>query len=299
LRTEDLIEIILKLSRGREFYGYEIHKKLHSEGVEVEVSRFYRVLTTMLNEGYLESRWEKSPSGPKKRVYRLAEKGRKKLNEILLECIQTIHGFYADYILNLPSDADVFDRIYGPLVRELKERKNIGCMITSEYSPMHERMICSLHGNAPEGKIYVVRPHSVTVEPKVDNVTFLDGNFDNIPLKDGYLDLLVVTEIPRGDLLQPALTEWHRVLSEHGTLAILAPTVTFRKYEDPLTIGDFIEKYEHESIEKGEHLDSKLLMRLLRKFFQDIQEKQIVHMTLFIASRLESLHVRSGRTHAQ
>jgi hypothetical protein len=64
--------------------------------------------------------------------------------------------------------------------------------------------------------------------------------------------------------------------------------VTLRKYEDPLTIGDFIEKYEHESIEKGEHLDSELLKRLLGKFFQDVQEKQIVHMTLFMASKLGS-----------
>ena len=288
MRTEDLIETILKLSRGREFYGYEIHKKLSSEGADVEVSRFYRVLATMLKEGFLESRWEKSPSGPKKRVYRLAEKGRNELNKILLESIQTIHDFYADYILNLPSEADVFDRIYSPLVRKLTGRKNIGCMITSEYSPMHERMIGSLHGKVPQGKIYIVRPSSLAVEPKLDDITLLDGGPD-VPLKDGYLDLLVVTEIPRSDLLQTAVREWHRVLNQKGTLGILAPTVTLRKYKDPLTIGDFIEKYEHETTQRGEPVDSGYLRRVLAKLFQDVEERQIVHMTLFMASQPRSL----------
>jgi PadR family transcriptional regulator PadR len=287
LRTEDLVKIILKLSKGREFYGYEIHKKLSSEGADVEVSRFYRVLATMLKEGYLESHWEKSPSGPKKRVYRLAEKGRKELNKILLDSIQTIHDFYADYLLNLPSDADVFDRIYSPLVHELRGRKNIGCMITLEYSAMHERMIRSLHGKAPQAKMYVVRPSSAAVELKVDNVAFLDGSPD-IPLKDGYLDLLVVTEIPPRDLLQSAVREWHRVLNQRGTLGILAPTVALRKYKDPLTIGDFIEKFEHETIQKGEPVDHEFLRRVLAKLFQDVKERQIVHMTLFMASQPRS-----------
>jgi ubiquinone/menaquinone biosynthesis C-methylase UbiE len=154
---------------------------------------------------------------------------------------------------------------------------------------MHERMIRSLRDNLSEAKIYVVKPRSAVVETKLDNLVLMEGTSDDIPLKDNYLDLLVVTDIPPRKALESALGEWHRALKEDAKLGILTPTVTLRKYEDPLTIGDFIEKYEHESIEKkGEYLDSELLKPLLGKFFQDVQEKQIVHMTLFMASKLGS-----------
>ena len=100
LRTQELVNTVLKLSGGREFYGYDLHKKLTSEVAEVEISRFYRVLIRMLNEGLLKSRWEKSSFGPRRRVYLLGEKGRKELDRILLDSIQTIHDFYADYLQN-------------------------------------------------------------------------------------------------------------------------------------------------------------------------------------------------------
>jgi PadR family transcriptional regulator PadR len=287
LRTDDLIKTILKLSRGREFYGYELHRKL-SETAHIEISGFYRVLARMLDLGYLESRWEKSPSGPKKRVYRLGEKGRKELDEILLDAIQTVHDFYGNYLLNLPAESDVFERICSMLTNGLKTQTNIACMIASEYTPMHERMICSLHDKLPEGNIYIVKPRSAVVETKLNNLTLLQGTTDDIPFKDSYLDLLVATAVPRSRILESALGEWHRVLKQRATLGILTPTVTLRKYEDPLTIGDFVEKYEHESIEKGVPADTELLKRLLGKFFQDVQEKQIVHMTLFIASQSRS-----------
>jgi DNA-binding PadR family transcriptional regulator len=287
LRTDDLIRTVLKLSRGNEFYGYDVHRKL-SETVHIEISRFYRVLARMLDEGYLESHWEKSSFGPKKRVYRLGEKGKEELDRILLDSIQTIHDFYGDYLLNLPPEADVFERICGMLTVGLKAQTNIACMVASEYTAMHERMIRSLRDKLSEGKMYFVKPRSAVVETKLDSLILLEGISDDIPFKDNYLDLLVVTDIPRRKALESALGEWHRALKKDAKLGILTPTVTLRKYEDPLTIGDFIEKYEHGSIEKGEHLDSELLKRLLGKFFQDVQEKQIVHMTLFMASKLWS-----------
>jgi DNA-binding PadR family transcriptional regulator len=287
LRTDDLIRTVLKLSRGKEFYGYDVHRKL-SETVHIEISRFYRVLSRMLEEGYLESRWEKSPFGPKKRVYQLGEKGKKELDKIVLGAIQTIHDFYGDYLLNLPPEADVFECLSGTLTRGLKVQTKVACMVASEYTAMHERMIRSLRDKLSEGKIYVVKPSSAVVETKLDSLILLEGTSDDIPFKDSYLDLLVVTDIPQRKALESAVREWHRALKQDAKLGILTPTVTLRKYEDPLTIGDFIEKYEHESIEKGEHLDSELLKRLLGKFFQDVQEKQIVHMTLLVASKLGS-----------
>ncbi len=65
MRSKDLKRSILRMSNGREFYGYEVHKKLVQEGVKIEISFLYRVLNEMLKENYLTSRWEKCVTGPK------------------------------------------------------------------------------------------------------------------------------------------------------------------------------------------------------------------------------------------
>ena len=91
-------------------------------------------------------------------------------------------------------------------------------------------------------------------------------------------------DLPEKDILERALREWHRIITKNGKLVICTPTILVHKYEDPLTIGDFVEKYEHETIEKGEHVDRDFLQILLKKFFKKVEERQIVHMTFFLVS---------------
>jgi DNA-binding PadR family transcriptional regulator len=289
LRTQELINTVLKLSRGREFYGYDLHKKLTSGVADVEISRFYRVLATMLGEGLLKSRWEKSSFGPRRRVYLLSEKGRRQLDRILLDAIHTIHDFYADYLLDLPPDADVFDSLCKPLTDGLRGEKSVAYVV-ADYSPMDERILSTLRRRVPQGTIYLAKPRSVDVEPKIENLMVLDATRDNIPLKDNYLDVLMATDIPPSNALETTLREWHRLLRQGGLLGILAPTVTLRKHKDPLTIGDFIEKYEHEITRKSQHSNSELLTRLRRRFFQNLEEIPVAHMTLLVASKRRSPH---------
>lgn len=47
MRTEDLKRTILKMFRGHDFYSYEVKKKLAHEGIEVHLSRLYRVLNSI------------------------------------------------------------------------------------------------------------------------------------------------------------------------------------------------------------------------------------------------------------
>jgi hypothetical protein len=70
---------------------------------------------------------------------------------------------------------------------------------------------------------------------------------------------------------------------------IITPTILVHRYEDPLTIGDFVEKYEHETIEKSEPIDREFLQILLNKYFKKVEEKQIVHMTFFLVSKPQIL----------
>ena len=78
------------LVENNEFYGYEIHKILNSQGIKIEISRLYRVLNEMLKDKIFSSRWEKSPSGPKKRIYKLDKKGIKRREE-WLTTFKSIH----------------------------------------------------------------------------------------------------------------------------------------------------------------------------------------------------------------
>jgi len=287
MKTEDLKRIILKLvnSGSTEIHGYEIHKMLASDKIKVELSRLYRVMNVMLKEGLLESRWEKSQLGPRKRLYQLGENGRKELDKIFLDAIEIVHSYYGKYLRSLRTKVNIFDDIFSLLTGELKGDESIA-YITITNSAMHRLVLFNLQKKVPEGKIYFVKPTSIATDLNIEDMVILRGNHEDIPLKDDHLNLLVVIDIPNEDLLETALKEWHRVISHDGKLAILTPTILIQKHEDPLTIGQFIEKYEHETIEKGEHIDREILQLMLKLFFQKIEEKQIVHMTIISASQL-------------
>ncbi|MCW4052108.1 MAG: PadR family transcriptional regulator, partial [Candidatus Bathyarchaeota archaeon] len=119
MRTRELKRIILQMFGDREFYGYNVHKKISAMNIKIEISRLYRVLNEMLREGLLEGRWEKSHLGPRKRVYKLGRKGKKELDEVLLDAIKTVHTFYGKYLLALPADTNPMVSLCRLLVGDL------------------------------------------------------------------------------------------------------------------------------------------------------------------------------------
>jgi len=293
VRTEDLKKIILRIFGNREFYGYEVHKELASEKVEVGLSRLYRVLTEMLRDGLLEGRWEKGRLGPRKRVYRVGEKGKKEREKLLLDAIETVHRFYSEYQLTVPAETNVLSSVCKLLSSNVDKKGEIA-YISPTYSVMHERQLHNLHDEMPEAKICFVKPASLAVDLNFDNLWFLNGTYGNIPLRSGFVDLGIVVGLPKKDSLKKSLTEWYRVLKSAGTLAIITPTFFIRSYTDPLSLSDFMEKYEHEASEKGEYMRAEPLRELLQKFFRKVEEKQIVHMTIFLAHEPRSPHQGPG-----
>jgi PadR family transcriptional regulator PadR len=278
MKTDDLKKIILKMFKGNELYGYEIHKRLESQSVEVDMGRLYRVLNDMLKERLLESLWQKSQIGPKKRVYRLGKKGEKELEKILEDAIETVHIFYGEYLL-----------ISSYVTEKMNERGNI-VFFTPIYSIIVEKILLSLRSSAPLAKIHLVKHRSVEVDLQLDDLSILDGEYWDLPLKEGYADLVMIAYMPKGDSLQGAIGEWCRVLEKRGTLAILIPTALINDYEDPLTIGDFVEKYERENMRDKEYADRETTLALLRDCFDNVEEKHIVHMTVFRASEKRVFH---------
>lgn len=57
-------------------YGYELTERLHKLGLQlIDTAAIYRMLRSMEHERLVESRWESSDAGPKRRVYELTGRG--------------------------------------------------------------------------------------------------------------------------------------------------------------------------------------------------------------------------------
>jgi DNA-binding PadR family transcriptional regulator len=283
MRTVDFKITILKMFRRGEFYGYDIHRRLEREGIEIEFSRLYRILNGMDKENLLKSRWEKSTAGPRKKIYTIGEEGIKELRKIFLEAVGTVHDFYGDYLFGLYPKIKIFDEVFDWLMGGLKGSEKVGYLINNN-STMHEMVIHNLRRRIPQGRLYIIVSKKYTRKLNVESVEVIRGEYDNISLKNNFLDMIVTIEPSSKEILEVSLREFSRVLDQDGRLGIIAPSVLVQKQEDPLTIGDFIEKNEHEVIEHGKPLEKEYLFKIMRKYFQTIKEKELVHMTLIQAS---------------
>jgi DNA-binding PadR family transcriptional regulator len=279
LRSQELKTSILRIARKGEFYGYEMHKKLELKNISIGIGRLYSILTEMKDEGLLKDRWEKSQSGPKRRVYRTARKGEVARDKILGEAIKTVHEFYTEYLLNLPPELSVFNTITDLISNKLPKNANMAYVATRFSGPV-KKLMGNLQDKLPEGNLYAIHPRDIKVDLGLADISIVGGSFEDIPMKDNYLHLLIVTGNIKSDCLDSCLGEWQRVINGGGTLAIISPTALLAKYEDPLGIGEFIEQREHTYGDSKDSLDVEILTNELKKYFEKVDVKQVVHITL-------------------
>ncbi len=293
MKTDDIQKRILRIFRGGELYGYDIHKKLGAMDVDIDLSRLYQVLNNLKKAGLLESRWEKSQSGPRKKMYRVTEGGKEKLREIMLEAIAVVHSFYGEYLMSLPLEENPLHEIIDLMLESFKGDENIAYITTKPFG-VNEIIISIILKKIPEGKLYLVKPRSVKMNLELDNLHTLGGTYEDTPLRNNFVDLIIVIDLPPEELLKDAVEEWKRILVPKGRLAILTPTVLVKDLEAPLSIGDYIEKHEHEIKEKGQTIEEKLLGDNLTEAFEDIDERDIVHMLLIRAHKSQSSEKSRG-----
>jgi PadR family transcriptional regulator, regulatory protein PadR len=67
--------ILVHLVGGESVYGYELHHRLRTVGLECDQGTVYRALNTMEDEGLLRSTWERTAGGRSRRRYELTEAG--------------------------------------------------------------------------------------------------------------------------------------------------------------------------------------------------------------------------------
>lgn len=272
---------ILRMFNDSEYHGYDISKHLAEESTAVELSRLYRVLNDMENEGLLKGRWEKSERGPRKKVYSLGKGGVEEREKMLLEAIETVHAHYDQYIMGLPQEYSVFDSIVGKLL-ETPSDGNLG-LITPVFASIHHRLILMINEKSPEATIYLISPQHIEIDPSLQNIIQLDGFYNDIPLKEDFLDILAIIGVPPVNLIEKCCMEWKRSLAKGGKLAILTPTVLIEKFQHPMPIGQFIENYEHTSTNRYEFPDKEKLDELLKANFNEVSYDKIIHISTYIA----------------
>jgi DNA-binding PadR family transcriptional regulator len=265
--------------KDKELYGYDINKNLAIQGIEVDLSRLYGILNNMRKEDLLQDRWEKSSSGPRKKMYSVTEKGRERLTGILLEAIGTVHSFYSDYLVSLLPEINIFGDFFRLITEQMEGNENIAYLTTNFFN-VHELILGFIQKKNPRGKTFVVKPRKLDVVTNITNLSILDGSYNDLPFKTDFIDRLIMIDLPVFDLLEESVTEWQRVISDNGRLIIITPTILIEKQIHPMTIGDFVEKHEHEVHEGGSHIERDVLFPILNKKFDDLQETSITHMSI-------------------
>lgn len=237
----------------------------------------------MKKAGLLEDRWEKSVSGPNRRVYFLTTNGTAERKKLLLDAIDVVHDFYLEYLLSLPPEVDVFKKISQLVSSELSEDGVVGC-IAPRPSVQLKQILCEIRTDIPNGQAYFINPYS-DKKFSIDDWQSLDGSRGNLPMKGNYLDLLFVVGLPPKGATNHCFNEWQRVIKPNGTIAVITPTILIEQYPDPLMIGMFMERIEHEQKIGDEHMNTESIRTELGHYFETVEEHKVVHMTLFIVTK--------------
>lgn len=92
--------ILLFLSKSS-FHGYGLMEDLEKHcGEKVDIGNLYRTLRKMEKIGWVRSHWEKGKDGPKKRTYKITQKGKNVLKNAFMNLKRTqqiISRFFAGY----------------------------------------------------------------------------------------------------------------------------------------------------------------------------------------------------------
>jgi len=279
MRKDDLKKTIVEILSSEEMHGYEVQKLLTSRGLRLGISYLYRVLAEMERGGYLESRRVKSTFGPEKKVYRLGEKGSAELDQELKNAVKIIHSKYFEYLGKLPPEKSAIRKLQRLLDAQVGGDHKILVVAPRVF---YDWMISPLCSKFKEGRIYLIKPPSVKVNIESANLVILDATAENIILKDNFIDAVRVHGEPKN--IRRATEEFHRVLRKDGSLAFIVPYSRPQRDDYPLTLGEFVEKVEHEVSEEDKtELDLTVVASLLSRYFQRVRNDRIAHLAIFVA----------------
>lgn len=241
IRT-DLQTAILRTIQQGATYGYQIHRALGDQGLEIRLNHLYPVLRRMEREGLVRSSETPGERGPMRHEYAITGQGRDYLDDVLFDAIAMIRLAYLEY---LASDKTTMERALDLLSKYIPHAKLHGrtaLVVPPGYlSEINFRWFLKQLFDFVQGDIFLVRPQG-TFELDEPRLTLLDGGESYIPLRDGYVDQVVLVWVPRPRQWSRPIEEAARVIRPEGLLAIILPDALLaRDATRPFEIGAFIE----------------------------------------------------------
>ena len=100
--------LLLLLLDAEASYGYGLRRALDDHEVSADPGAMYRILRRLEREGWVGSGWARSASGPRRRIYRLTDAGRRHLDELAssIAAARNSHvGFLHAYERRFATDA--------------------------------------------------------------------------------------------------------------------------------------------------------------------------------------------------
>ena len=283
MKTYDLKQNILSIFKETEHHGYDLHRLLKMQNITIGTSRLYSILDEMKEDGLLSDRWEKSDAGPKKRIYSLSEKGHQARLETLLQAIDVVHEFYVDYLQKLPATTNLFTNICKKLASQVPADGNIVCLF-SEYTSPVEIILRGLKDELPLATFFLINPED-SRHHYPDGWQALPGRCDDIPLRNGFVDLLFITGYENEFAEKSCLKEWRRVLGEDGQFSLVTANTKIDELTNPLSIGQFIETFEHQSIKESGSSTWTSFKKKLEKLFPSIQQTRMQDISILRTSQ--------------
>ena len=278
MKKRDLKVNILRFLMARDMHGYEIGRKLSSRGLSGQLSYIYQVLSEMRKEGLIKSIWQNRNNGRKRKVYSLAIGGREELQTTLKDIISSVHEFYSDYLARLPAK-DWLIKWEGMLIsNEMKEPSTFVFVVDKPSALRVYQFILEYYCNKVGRDVYLVKEKSIDFSVNLKNLVAMTGSHTEIPLRRDFADVVVAFDPPKPELLEEAVTEFHRVVKKDGVAAIGYPNI--EEQEAPLTIGAFIERIHYDLNNQG-FPDEQIIRLTFEKYFHTVKATRVSSFTLF------------------
>ncbi|MHA2026742.1 MAG: helix-turn-helix transcriptional regulator [Candidatus Thorarchaeota archaeon] len=282
MKKNELVDKILLTIGFEEIHGYELHKDLLLHGSKISQSRTYSILSDMVTEGLLVVRWEHSTHGPKRKIFSLSETGLEKRNHQLMDSVNSVHRFYMEYLGQQPQESNFFDRIWSTLKVTTPEDARVGILV-GHITQQLRYLLSLFHNHFSNRHHYLLKNPDIELEEIGKGWLIMDGIYDNIPLKDEHLDLLVTFGFHRNYANPAVVLEWYRMLKKNGTLAVITSSIQTSEPKTPMSLASFIEFHQHQN--HGDHEDWTVFKKLISNHSSKIDVIDMAEICLLQASK--------------
>ena len=237
ISQEKVRDHILILLQFHPCHGYEIIQTLSEQLGPLNLPTVYRWLREMESEELIVGKMHPSPKGPKRKIFHLGKRGRKKTRELLKNAMKLVLLFYDAY--RCYAATDMYDYIENDGIAPCKSTRG-GVFFAAHplLSERHKDIIEYIAFRNGKSRIDILGDASF-LEGLNFRYRSITGNHYDIPVRSSKYREVWISGLPHIRDLPSSIDEWKRILCHGGVLRIIAPFVFFEEPREP-RIEEFI-----------------------------------------------------------